>query len=77
MSSKEINNKYIWQVIHDPTKSKYSPGLFYHHLFRKSDVFLLSNETVNYWPEGIVFKNITTGEIVKFHNGKLYESKAG
>jgi len=74
MASNENKTKYVWEVINDPTKEQYSPGLFDHHLFRKSDVFPLSNETVNYWPEGIVFKHVMTGEVVEFRNGQLLQS---
>ena len=74
MSYREKPTKYIWKVIQDPTKKNNLPGLFYHHLFRKSDVFLLSNETVNYWPEGIIFQNIATGETVEFNRGTLVRS---
>ena len=78
MSRKDTSIKYNWEVIVDPTKTYETPGLFYHHLFRKSDVFPLSNETVSYWPEGIVFRNIDTGEVVEFRNGlfqKHHETK--
>lgn len=59
---------YIWKVIHDPTRTDDEPGLFYGAYFRFIDLVHGKTETCC-WPDGIIFENSETGEILRIFDG--------
>lgn len=63
---------YDWQVVVDPTRSAAENGLFYGRLFRSIDIHLDRDERSS-WPDGIVFRNITSGRRLTFHHGRLID----
>lgn len=55
-----------WKVIKDPS------GDFFGRKFRSFDLF---GARENYWPEGITFENLRTGELTTWQMGRFISRK--
>ena len=70
--SSTVLRGYVWKVIVDPTREGDDPGLFYGRLFRMMDIRTGRDEKST-WPEGIVFKHVTSGCQLTYREGLLID----
>ena len=52
-----------WIVTHDPS------GTFLHRRFRLGDMQRSAKDHI--WPEGIIFRNLQTEQVIIFQHGRL------
>jgi hypothetical protein len=63
-----------WKCIYDPTRTGDYPGDFFGGYFRICDLlprYQPFQHIGKIWPEGIIFKNIKTGQILTIRNGSV------
>jgi hypothetical protein len=66
---------WVWEVINDPTSDAHWAGDFLHRRFRQVDLHF---SAVNGgWPEGITFRHIKRGSLLRYSDGRLSPYAAG